>query len=262
MTMTTTSVAGTTARYGVDDEIHSWKRAGHEPGVLAVVDSGDVSAATTGVLARVGIHIEMFDDPWLALARFGQAAPQAVVVSVRAPLSDPGRFVGALRTSLHLPVLLALGDGDVDRATSAILAGGQPALALPLWPAPLLRALSRVWVDPPLPREVIRVGDMTLDQQSASGTVGGRALDLTGTEFALLWRLARAGGHVVRREDLWSLWPWARDRDGTLIAAVTRLRRKLEAHRSGGAIRTVRGMGYRLDVDGADLSRQVAAVPH
>jgi DNA-binding response OmpR family regulator len=108
--------------------------------------------------------------------------------------------------------------------------------------------LHRVWVDQPRPPRAIALGGLELDEVRTGARLFGRPFDLTGAEFELLWRLVEHGGRAVRRQELWSLWPWADDQDGTLVAAVTRLRRKLAYHGFGGAIRTVRGIGYCLDL--------------
>lgn len=255
----TTTISAPTARYQVDDEVRAWKRAGHHPGVLAVVDQEGISTSTEAVLRRLGIEVVVYRDPWVALAHFGASPPQAVVVSVRAPADDVDRLVNIVRRELNLPVLLALGDGDIERAATAIVAGACPALGLPLWPAPLLRELARVWVDVPPPSRVIRIGSMELDEAGASAHIDGRHVDLTWSDFLLLWRLAESAGHVVRRDQLWKLWPSSYDQRGALLAAIARLRRKLEPHGSEAAVCTVRGIGYRLDtgvLDGAPTARR------
>ncbi|NKY37970.1 winged helix-turn-helix domain-containing protein [Cellulomonas septica] len=185
------------------------------------------------------------------LTALRQRPPQVVVLSARAPVPDPADLVTRLRLDLHCPVLVALGDGDVARAASAIVAGGTPALSLPLSPIQMLRVLAPVWIDPPRPEVTLRLGTLEMDHARLAARVGGRRLQTSVTEFAVLWRLAQRAGAVVAREDLWSLWPGARDPDGALVAAVTRIRARLHALGVAQSIVTLRGVGYRWD-DPAD----------
>jgi DNA-binding response OmpR family regulator len=254
------SVAANTrsVRYHLDDAIRAWKRAEHRPGVLAVVDPGGVAAATARPLVRVGIQVDPYADPYAALVAFTDNPAQAVVMSARVPVGNTGDVVTRLRRDHGLTVLLALGEGDVEAATPAILAGAMPVLTLPLHPAQLLQHLDRVWVDQPRTPRAIALGGLELDEVRTGARLFGRPVDLTGAEFELLWRLIEHDGRAVRRQELWPLWPWADDQDGTLVAAVTRLRRKLAYHGFRGAIRTVRGIGYCLDLP---ASRDTAPEP-
>jgi len=247
-------------RFQVDDAVQAWKRSGHRPGTLLLLDPEPVADDVARALARVGVHVDRVTDAAVLLDRCEHRPPQAVVMSARTPVADPGSLVFRLRQGHRLPVLLALGSGDVEPATPAIVAGAEPVLDLPLRPAPLLQHLQRVWQDLPSPPRVIRVGTLELDEAAEAARASGRRLALTPAEFDLLWRLAVQNGRTVRREDLWPLWPAVLDRDGTLVAAVVRLRRKLAYAGIGGAIRTVRGIGYRLDVRDGAQRRPMAAL--
>jgi DNA-binding response OmpR family regulator len=241
---------GRNPRYQLDDAIRAWKRAEHRPGAVAVVDPDDTADSVARCLAPVGIHVDRYADLHAASTNFAHGVPQAVVLSVHALAHDSAATVARLRRDHRLNVLLALGMGDVERATAAIVAGATPVLDLPLRPAQILQHLQRVWVDPPQGPQTIAFGGLELDEVRTGARLFGRSLNLTGAEFELLWRLAEHDGRAVRRQELWALWPWADDQDGTLVAAVVRLRRKLAYHGFTGTIRTVRGVGYGLDLTG------------
>lgn len=96
----------------------------------------------------------------------------------------------------------------------------------------------------PVEPEPARVGDMTVDINHMTVTIGNRAVDLTKKEFQLLLLIANEKGAVCSREkiasELWGL-PEANVHD-SIHVLVWRLRAKLGHER----IKTVRNVGYQL----------------
>jgi DNA-binding response OmpR family regulator len=92
---------------------------------------------------------------------------------------------------------------------------------------------------------VLTVGDAALDLRTRRLTVDGRSAELTAREFALAETFFRHPGQVLSREQLLShVWGYDYDPGSNVVEVYVRyLRQKLGEDR----IRTVRGMGYRLD---------------
>jgi DNA-binding response OmpR family regulator len=96
----------------------------------------------------------------------------------------------------------------------------------------------------------IEVGSLRLDRSSFTMETGGRLETLPKKEFELLFTLAEAVGRLLTREYLIDNI-WGFDFDGnerTLDVHIGRLREKLARKDSGVIIRTIRGLGYRLEV--------------
>lgn len=105
----------------------------------------------------------------------------------------------------------------------------------------------------PAPQPVVlRAGPVELHTGLREARIGGSAVALTRTEYALLELLMRRRGRVVSRDTLLSeVWGIDRDVTGnTLEAFIRSLRAKLHAGSGRRLIRTVRGVGYVLDDDG------------
>jgi uncharacterized protein len=99
--------------------------------------------------------------------------------------------------------------------------------------------------------ERLTAGSLVLDLGRHEATVSGEAVPLTVKEFNLLHLLLRHQGKVVRRQRLLHE-VWGEDYFGdarTLDTHVAWLRKKVEA-RGGIRIASVRGIGYRLDLNG------------
>lgn len=105
-------------------------------------------------------------------------------------------------------------------------------------------------------------GDLVIDVPAWEVTLGGRAIELTRTEFEILVALAARPRQVIADDDLVrAVWGdgWFGD-DNNLAVHVSKLRRKLgESGLRPRYIRTIRGVGYRFE-PGAER-RGLPAVP-
>jgi DNA-binding response OmpR family regulator len=93
----------------------------------------------------------------------------------------------------------------------------------------------------------LRVGDLKLDLRTKQVVVAGNEIDLSAREFAMAEAFFRHPGQVLSREQLLDLvWGYAFDPGSNVVDVyVGYLRKKLGKHR----IRSLRGMGYRLEKD-------------
>lgn len=92
----------------------------------------------------------------------------------------------------------------------------------------------------------LRFGGLALDTQSASAWLDGKALDLPRREFSLLEALMLNAGRIVQRESLENrLFGFEAVGANALDVYVSRLRKRLQG--SDLSIRTLRGLGYRLE---------------
>lgn len=95
--------------------------------------------------------------------------------------------------------------------------------------------------------ERLRHGTMALDPRDHKVTIDGRAVTLTGIELAVLRALIQAGGRTLSRAELLDR-AWGQGSldisERAVDNVILRIRRKLDVP---GLIRTVRGVGFRLD---------------
>jgi DNA-binding response OmpR family regulator len=94
--------------------------------------------------------------------------------------------------------------------------------------------------------DVVCVHGLEIDRGRHRVVAAGRALQLTPTEFRLLWELAQSPGYVFSRKVLTRsvLASSASSGVRTIDVHVKSLRRKLGRH--ARLVETVRGIGYRL----------------
>lgn len=98
----------------------------------------------------------------------------------------------------------------------------------------------------------LRIADLEVDLLKRRAVRGGRRIDLTAKEFALLELLLRRRGEVLPKSLIASqVWDMNFDSDTNVIeVAVRRLRAKIDDDFPDKLIHTVRGMGYMLDAPG------------
>ena len=108
---------------------------------------------------------------------------------------------------------------------------------------------SGEWQDAFSEEPVIRRGELIIDKMKFIAELSGQRLELTRTEFLLLWKLASYPGRVFTRTHLMdeALGDGFIGYERTLDSHIRNLRRKLADHESERAyIETVYGVGYRF----------------
>jgi DNA-binding response OmpR family regulator len=154
------------------------------------------------------------------------------------------------RIDPSLPVVVLSGrSGEADRVRG-FARGADDYLVKPFSYAELLARVRAVLrrASARSARCALRVGDLTLDPLTRSVRLGGRPLELSAKEFALLHQLAEDPERVyTKRELLRDVWGFvAMGNTRTLDAHACRLRKKLDADGGRPWVLNVRGVGYRL----------------
>jgi two-component system copper resistance phosphate regulon response regulator CusR len=96
----------------------------------------------------------------------------------------------------------------------------------------------------------LKLGDLELDLARRKTSRAGKRIDLTAKEFTLLSLLLRRQGEVLSRTVLAEqVWDMNFDSDTNAVdVAIRRLRAKMDDPFATRMLRTVRGMGYVLEV--------------
>lgn len=177
-----------------------------------------------------------------------------IVLDVMLPDVDGWRIVQSLRESgRQTPVLFLTARDRVDDRVKGLELGADDYLVKPFAFAELLarvRTLVRRGSAPPL-LDQLKVADLVLDLPRHRVTRTGRKVNLSHKEFCLLELLVRRQGEVLPRSLIASqVWDMNFDSDNNVIdVAIRRLRAKIDDDFEPRLIHTVRGMGYKLDVE-------------
>lgn len=217
--------------------------------VLVVEDDPAISDVVVLYLRRDGFGTLVVRDGGAALAAVRRERPVAVLLDVGLPGPDGIEVVRRLRADGDTtPVLLVTArDDEVDRVLGLEL-GADDYVTKPFSPRELVARVRAVLRrSAPAAPDVLTVGPVQIDLGGRRVHVDGREIALTTTEFDLLAHLARRPGQVLSREQLLSaVWGHASASGArTVDVHVAALRAKLG---DGQPLRTVRGVGYAVDV--------------
>lgn len=219
--------------------------------IVVVEDDPHISDLVAMYLRRDGFRVLQVGDGEQGIEAVRDHDAALAVVDVGLPGKVDGFEVcRRLQASRHTPVImLTARDDEVDRIVGLEL-GADDYVTKPFSPRELVarvRAVLRRSEARPEPPAVWHVGDYRVDEsrrevQAEDGTL----VALTAREFDLLVGLVRNRGKVLsRRQLLDAAWDpgWYGD-ERTIDVHVRQLRKKLG---EGLQLRTVRGVGYRLD---------------
>lgn len=220
--------------------------------LLMIEDDRALCSAIKVSLTRAGYQVDLCHDGRDGLQMALTGAHDMLLVDRMLPGLDGMNLVTALRKSgIKTPVLMLTALSGVNDRVDGLDAGADDYLVKPFAVDELLarlRALNRrphEWAQ----AETLRLHDIVLDpcDKSLSGPGGG--CTLSGRECDLLEALFRAEGHTVPRPVLFArVWGADADvEDGNLDSYVHFLRRRLKIVRSDVALKTVYGVGYRLE---------------
>jgi DNA-binding response OmpR family regulator len=219
--------------------------------ILVVDDDAKTVASVRLYLEHAGYAVDTAADGRAALERARSSPrPDLVVLDRMLPYLDGLAVCRLIRGESGIPViLLTARAAEADRLEGLDL-GADDYVTKPFSPRELVArvraVLRRTQANAP---ETLAVGALTVDTGRHEVAVGGRAVDLTPREFALLATLVRAPGRVFSRQALRER-AFGEDSDAldrTVDAHVVKLRRKLAAAGAGApVVETVFGVGYRL----------------
>jgi DNA-binding response OmpR family regulator len=222
--------------------------------VLVVEDEEKIARAIERVLTAERYATDLAADGVAALALAGEQVYDVILLDRMLPDLDGVEVLHLLRSrGVHTPVLMLTALGSLDHRVEGLDSGADDYLAKPFAFNELLariRALSRRCPGPTA--EPLAACDLVLDPTRIRVSVGVRSEELSAREFALLAFLVRHQGEVVTRQQILdAVWGAEPDVYSNVVDLyVHYLRRKLEMLGRRGALRTIRGVGYSLRVDG------------
>ncbi len=180
-----------------------------------------------------------------------------IILDVMLPDVDGWRIMQSYRDAGHqTPVLFLTARDSVDDRVKGLELGADDYLVKPFAFAELLARIRTLLRRRSMasPAEQIQVADLTLDLLKHRVSRAGKRILLTQREFSLLELLARRPGEVLPRSLIASqVWDMNFDSDTNVIdVAIRRLRAKIDDNFQPKLIHTVRGMGYKMDLESND----------
>lgn len=220
--------------------------------ILVVDDDPHILDLVSIQLTQAGYSVQKASNGFEALAMIEEEYPDLAVVDVMMPGMDGYTLTREIRSLTDIPVLLLTAKGELEDKEKGFLSGSDDYVVKPFEPKELqfrINAILRRYdktVD-----VLIQAGPLRISRQSYEVSVGNQTLLLPLKEFELLSVLASRPNTVFTREMLLER-VWGYDYEGdeqTLNVHIKRVRERLEKLTDEVKIMTVRGVGYKLEVN-------------
>ena len=238
---------GLLARNRLLDYMNSKKR------IFVVDDEEDLTDLLQFQLKREGFKVETANDPFAALTVARDFGPDLIVLDVMMPDLDGYQLLRMFRSDHQLtdvPVVMLTARAGVEDRIQGLESGADDYMCKPFETKELVlrirSILKRSSEQNRAPSGRIVMGNVAIDEEDHSVSIGGVEIPFTVTEFKLLQFFLKRKGRVQTRENLLlSVWKFdAEVETRTVDVHIRRLRKKMEA--ADLEIETVRGVGYRL----------------
>jgi two-component system response regulator QseB len=217
--------------------------------ILLVEDDALLADGLRRGLKPDGYTIDWIDRGDQVLPALASGHFDLVLLDLGLPGLDGMQVLRHLREGESpVPVIIVSARDQLEQRIKGLDAGADDYLVKP-FELDELKARIRARLRRPgeLKAEELRLGHVTVFPDSMEVQVDGQSVSLSRREFALLTELARRPGRVITREHLESaLYGWNEEVESNALEVhIHNLRRKLGSE----LIRTVRGVGYRLQAD-------------
>ncbi len=221
--------------------------------ILLVDDSARVTGTVGAGLRTHGYSVVIADSLRAADEAFATSQIDLAVVDVGLPDGSGLDWCRAARSAgSTVPILLLTARNGVRDRISGLDAGADDYLGKPFSLDELLARVRALGRRGPRWEESVRTfGDVTVDSDRRTVSVGEHPLMLTPREFDIVALLASRQGRVVSRDDiLEAVWGVASEgSSASLEVLITRIRRKFSERGVREAVRTVRQLGYAWQLE-------------
>ncbi len=219
--------------------------------ILLVEDEPAIVSSLSEYLTSEGFFVDHTDGMRGAMEKLAGSTFQLVLLDVS--LADGNGFsvCSAVKGQYDIPVIFLTASGDEASIVAGLDLGADDYIAKPFRPRELVSRIRNALRKYSPPSVIVLPGQVMVDADRGVVNKAGAEIPLSALEYRILLLFASNRGRLLTRarllEDIWDI---AGDfvNDNTLTVYIKRIREKIEddpAHPE--IIRTVRGLGYRVD---------------
>jgi two-component system, OmpR family, alkaline phosphatase synthesis response regulator PhoP len=227
--------------------------------ILVVDDEPSIVKLVQFNLEKEGYLVDIAEDGQTALNKIKEQRPDLLVLDLMLPKVDGLEVCKQVRReNRQLPILMLTAKTEEFDKVLGLELGADDYMTKPFSPRELVARVKAIFRRTEAiregsreePKQVIQVGDLTIDTDGYEVLRNGEPIDLTPKEFELLVYLANHRGRVLSRDQLLNaVWDYDYIGDTRIVDVhVSHLREKVEEDsRNPVYIKTVRGIGYKFE---------------
>lgn len=216
--------------------------------ILVVDDETRMRDLLRVVLERRGYSVTEAEDGMQALKAFVMDPPDMVMLDVMMPVMDGFACCRKLREFSQCPILMLTAKGEDYDQVRGLDCGADDYIVKPFAPMVMAARVEALFRRSSVAQRNV-FGRMKIDTAAREVTVDGASVPLNRKEYELLVYLAENDNISLNRDQILE-YVWGYDYLGssnTVDTHINRLRTKLG--QCGSYITTLRGFGYRFEVD-------------
>jgi two-component system response regulator RstA len=218
--------------------------------ILLVEDDVKLARLIEEFLKRHGFEVAIEVRGDQAVYRIRQEQPDLVILDIMLPGMDGFEICKRIRTFYKNPVIMLTARGDEADELVGLEVGADDYMAKPVRPKLLLARIKTILrrsqrFEDTVSR--IELGSIIIDAGRRSVHIDNHPVDLSTTEFDLIWMLSSHVGEIVTRDQIsQNLRGYEWDGlDRSIDLSISRLRKKIgDDGRKPDRIRSIRGTGY------------------
>jgi DNA-binding response OmpR family regulator len=223
--------------------------------ILIADDDMHIRRLISELLESEGYEVLQAKDGKEACDFAQESKPDLIILDIIMPQMDGMEVCKRLRDETSVPIIFLTAKDDITDLVSGLAIGGDDYVTKPFKGAELVARVkaamrrSDILRFTPEEEDYVSVEGLEVDKKRREVTLDGAPLELTQTEFDLLWLLASNRGVVFTRKDIVKhLWGYEDPGFSRSIDThIARLRKKIERDPSRPEfVRTVTGLGYKF----------------
>ncbi|MFC4617729.1 response regulator transcription factor [Camelliibacillus cellulosilyticus] len=219
--------------------------------ILIVDDDANIRELVAHFLKKEGFDVFVAEDGVQALEKLESVKADLVIMDIMMPNMDGWELCQELRDFYDIPLLMLTAKGETSQKVKGFELGTDDYLIKPFEPEELVARVKallkryRIAIS-----QKVMIGELALDRKTYEVSLGSQSVALPLKEFELLFKLASYPGKIISREQLIEeIWGYDYEGDErTVDVHIKRLRERFAEASDIFQIKTVRGLGYRLEV--------------
>jgi len=224
-----------------------------EKKVLVVDDDENICRLLKMYLANEGFKIFIANDGSKALEYVEKEDIDIIILDIMLPIMDGWDVCKAVRRISNVPIIMLTARDMLEDKLQGFEYGADDYMVKPFETKELVARVKARLRDAQVPSKesqpVLSIGNLTVDLDRYEVTLNGEVVELKPKEIQLLYFLLQHKNVVFSREQLLEkVWGYSYYGDTrTVDVHVKRLREKLERPENDWHIKTVWGVGYKLE---------------
>lgn len=219
--------------------------------ILVTDDEKEIRELLKLYLTKEGYSVVEAEDGWTALTQIAQMKIDLVIIDIMMPELDGYQLIKRLRKDNDIPIIVASAKTANYEKILGLDLGADDYVTKPFDPlevvARVKAQLRRYTGD--TEAVIYKTGPFSLDTSTCMLSYGKQEISLTATEYNIMKLFMQSPGRVFTKQQIYDgAWPEnVIVDDNTVMVAISKLRSKLPKEQ-GALIKTIRGLGYRLEV--------------